>query len=470
MFNRRWSVSAVVALALAAGLSGVLPATVAHADPASDGMPSQAQTDLAASDPSNSMHSSGWADVPGGVAGRPYVSSLTVINGDTSTPVVTSGDTSVPTTSDGDITTVIAPSNLCAPGQTPAQGSCYSSPNRVSLTVGYATASNTGYNFADPSVPVSPTVDADTIIDMTVNLNTLGSKLSWTWINGVLLYWHTSNLGHDNATVHIKFRPASTPHVTQFPQPNGCTATPMFNCHIASADAEFLSASLFFSLDPGPTGAAFATQNAIAGLLLPGGTAEAPTLDIQASSSHTKSDGSPQRGTIQAFLPASTLLNLYGVLPSDADAAFTTTRAGDPGTNNAPTYTPWTTEANGSDGLLVTVTGITFSVPKYKVAGKLRPITARALVVKRKTIVAAKVPGCTKRRPCRASVFDLGPGRARAGLAAKPKPVIAGRRLTAAALVLVMRTGRLPKGDRYLLVVRYAKSHKLIASVLGRVR
>ena len=470
MFTRRWSVIGVAAITLAAGLTGSLATTVAHADPApvGDGMPTQAQTDLAAADPSNSMHSSGWADVAGGVAARPYVSSLTIINGDVSTPIVTNGDTTVPSTPDGDITTVISPSNLCAPGQTPAQGSCYSSPNRVGVTVGYANGGTMGYNFANPSVPVTPTIDANTVIDMTVNLNALGSKLSWTWINGVLLYWHTSNLGENNASVHVKFRPASTPRVTQFPAVNGCTATPMFNCSIARADAEFLSASLFFSLEPGPTGAAFATQNAIAGLMLPGGTASAPTLDIQASSTHTKSDGSPQLGTIQAFLPAATLLNLYGVFPSDATAAFTTTRAGDPGTNNAPTYVPWTEATNGGDGLLVTVTGITFSVPNYKVAGRLKPVASYARTVKRATVVLAKVPGCTKQRPCRATVYDLGAQQSHR-LVANAKAVLTVR-LNARALMLKVRAARLSRGHRYLLVVRFAKSRRLIASTLGTVR
>ncbi len=470
MFKRRGSVIGVITIALAAGLTGGVPTTVAQADPVSvgDGMPTQAQTDLAALDPANSMHSSGWADVPGGIAGRPYVSSLTIINGDVSTPVITNGDTTNPTVPDGGITTVISPSNLCPPGQTPAPGSCYSSPNRVGLTVGYAAGGTTGYNFAAPSVPVTPTVDANTVIDMTVNLNSLGSKLSWTWIDGVLLYWHTSNLGESNATVHVKFRPAPTPHVTQFPAVNGCTATPMFNCNIPRADAEFLSANLFFSLEPGATGAAFATQNAIAGLLLPGGTATAPTLDIQASSSHTKSDGVPQLGTIQAFLPAATLLNLYGILPSDAAAAFTTTRAGDPGTNNTPSYAPWTAADEGGDGLLVTVTGITFSVPNYKVAGRLRPVASYARVVKKATVVHAKVPACSPRRPCRATVYDLGVRRS-VHVVAKSTAVLTVR-LTTAALGLKVRTSRLPRGHRYLLVVRIAKSRRLVASTLGTVR
>lgn len=305
---------------------------------------------------------------------------------------------------------------------------------------------------------------------MTVNLNTLGANLSWTWINGDLLYWQPTDLGQNNAAVHIKFRPAYAPHVNQFPASNGCTATPMVNCDIAKADAEFLTASMVFSFEPGPTGAVFATQHAIAGLLLPGGTANAPSLEIQASSTHTQSDGSPQLGTIEAFLPAATLLNLYGILPSDANTAFTTTRAGDPGTNNAPTYTPWTTAVNGADGLLVTVTGITFSVPNYMVAARLRPITsnAHAHAHHTKTIIHTTVPGCTKRRPCRATVYDLG-SRHAPRYVAKTTLALTSQRFNTATLVLAAPASRLPTGDRYLLVVRIAKTNKLLASTLGTV-
>jgi hypothetical protein len=480
---RRTFVLGVAALTVAAGLSGGLPATVAHADPVSttvpatasvgDGMPGQAQVDLAATDPANSMHSPGWADVPGGVAARPYVSELTVINGGTTNPVITSGDTTPPTTSTGGVTAVVSPFNLCQAGQTPAQGVCYTTPNRVGLTVGYATNSGMGYNFADPSVAVNPTVDANTVIDMTVALNTLGSSLRWTWVNGDLLYWQTTNLGHNNAAVHIRFRPGTAPYVAQFPASNGCTATPMRDCDIPRADGQVLTASMVFSLDdtldPALTGAAFATQNAIAGLLAPGGTQAAPTLDIQASSTHTKADGSPQLGTVQAFLPAAALLNLYGIVPGDAGTAFTTTRTGDAGTNNAPTYTPWTAAANGSDGLLVTVTGITFSVPTYKVAGRLRAVRSQARVRRNKTTLTATVPGCTRKSNCLVTVYDLGPQRS-ARFVATQRTALANQRLKSAGLSLTTPVSRLRKGDRYLLVVHSTKTGRLLVSTAGTVR
>ena len=83
-----------VAVAVLAGSSGTAQLPVARAGTTvSDGMPSQASVDLSSSDPSNSTGQAGWADMAGGVAGRPYVKSLTVINGATATPVVTDGST-----------------------------------------------------------------------------------------------------------------------------------------------------------------------------------------------------------------------------------------------------------------------------------------------------------------------------------------------------------------------------------------
>ena len=121
-----------------------------------DGMPNQAQTDRSATDPGNSSGQAGWADLAGGTAARPYVQSLTVINGGVPTPVVTNGTTTPAAVPDGTVTTVIAPFNLCKPGQAPAQGSCYATPNRVGLTVAYAMNGQAGYNFARAAGPGHP--------------------------------------------------------------------------------------------------------------------------------------------------------------------------------------------------------------------------------------------------------------------------------------------------------------------------
>ena len=436
----------------------------------SDGMPNQAQTDLSTTDPANSSGQAGWADMAGGTAARPYVQSLTVINGGASTRVVDNGTTTPAAVPDGTVTTVVAPFNLCRPGQAPAPGSCYATPNRVGLTVAYAVNGQAGYNFAAPQVPVSPPVNASTIIDMTVALNTLGKSVRWTWTNGDLLYWQTSNLGQDNATIRIKFKPASSPYIANS-QNNGCTATPIRDCSIQRADAEMLTASMVFSLDDtldeALTGAVFATQNAIAGFLEPGGSATAPALALQVASTHTKSNGTPQLGTLKALIPAAALLNLYGILPADATSAFTTTRTGDAGANSAPAYERWTAAGEGSDGLFVTVEDITFSAPAYKVTGKLKPVKVSAKAKRGKTTVTAKVK-CSKKSRCKASLYDLGRTTAKLFKASK-KTVLKNKVVSTKKLSLSARTSKLKKGSRVLLVVHSAKK-KLLVSSVGKVR
>jgi hypothetical protein len=460
------------AMCIAALLMISVGAPIAHAQAvgASLGMPTQESVDRPSSDPRSA--GPGWGDTAGGVAARPYVVSLSIINGGVSTPVVTNGTTATSPLPAGEVTTVVSPFNLCRPGQAPAQGVCYSSPNRVGLTVGYSEGETDGWDFANPGVPVTPPIDANSVIDMTVALNTLGKGLRWTWVNGQLLYWKASDLGQEDATVHIRFKPASAPYVANFPADNGCTASPPHNCEIPRADAQVLTVQLVFSLDesldPALTGAVFATQEAIAGYLTPGASAQSPSLDVALSSTHLRADGAPELGTIEAFIPEAALLNLYGLLPSDAATALTTTRAGDPGSNDQPTYVPWSAGANGSDGLLVTVGGITFSAPKYRLTRQLKRVAVHAKVRGSRTTIRASVSGCAKRRQCVASVYRLGRRWARRFHAARTA-VLKQRVIRARKLSIVMPASMLGKGDRYLLVVRSARRQKLLVSSLGRV-
>ncbi len=476
-----------VSLTLGVGVLVAVSAAAAAAEPGESGvggsasivygMPNQASLDLSASNP-RTGGTPGWADVAGGVAARPYVTSLTVINNGVPTPVITNGTPSSSSVAPGGVTTAIAPFNLCRAGQTPAVGTCYSSPNRVAVTVGYSAGELDGYNFAEPSttsgISVTPAINSGSIIDMTVALNTLGKSLRWAWVNGQLLYWQTSDLGHDNATVHIKFRPASAPWIngSHFVPGNGCTASPIFNCRLQSADGEVLSASMVLSLDetldPSLTGAVFATENAIYGYLQPGGTPTSPSLEVQMSSSHTNSAGAPELGTLQAFIPAAALLHFYEVLPTDATSTFTTTRAGDAGTNNPPEYAPWTTAANGSEGLFVTVKGITFSVPHYKIADKLRPVRTRASAKRGTSTITASIPGCNVKSRCLASVYDLG-GRTTKKYLATRTLVVNNRPVASSALRIGAASSKLKRGDRYLLVVHTAKPKRLLVSSAGTV-
>jgi len=334
----------------------------------SDGMPGQATMDGGPG--SESMSGGTWADLPSGTTVRPFLKRLTVVNGATSETVYTGGAGGTGPTQIGDVTAVVSPINLCRTGQT---GMCYSTPNRITVSLGYVNANGVGQDFADPSVPLRQPVTPDTVFDVVIGLNEIGAPLRWTGANGDLLDWKASGLGTAAGEAHIRLRPSETPAVDWGAHGNiGCSGTPITNCDLDRADDEFLSAGMLLSVDetltPALRGAVFATQHAIMGYLQPGGTAAEPMLDLQMASSHLKSDGSPQLGTLQAFIPSAGLDSLYGVGPDAATTLFSATRIGDPGTSDAPVFTALSEDDDSSAGLLVTVRNITFSAPTYRLA------------------------------------------------------------------------------------------------------
>lgn len=350
---------------------------------------------------------------------------------------------------------------------------CYSTPNRVSIAVGWDDHGSVGMDLADPAV--NQIVTGNTVIDLTIKLNKLGKPLRWTWANGDLVYWQTSNLGTDDASIRIKFKPAQSPDIDwqNLTPGNGCTATPIFNCNITKSQSSYLGANLILSLDDtmssALTGSVFATQGAIAGFLDPGGDAAAPTLGLQIASAHFLADGiTVQHGRLKAFLPSQTLLNLYGVLPSDAPTFFKTTRTGSDGSNDAPTFTKWTTANQGADGLLVDIGGITFSVPTYQVKGKAKALSSKAKVKgKQTTITVSKIKKCAK-GACSATVFRLGS----AGFSSTASQVAKGVSAKSGVLIVKIKRSKLKKHQRYLIVVRYKSGKskgKLLQSGIGQV-
>jgi hypothetical protein len=465
----------VVAVVAAGGLVGSGTTVLADGVSVSDGMQTQSDADAAQGSPGNSSNQGGWADMAGGLTARPYVTAMSVTNGGTTTPILSAPEPAAVAVLPGHLGAVVAPVNLCPAGRPEQAGQCYSTPNRVALTVVYgADGGGNGWDFAAPRAEtLTPAVTEDTVIDMTIALNTLGKSLRWSWLNGHLIDWRTEHLGQDNATVRVRFRPATTPSVDWNNAPNnGCTATPIFNCDIAQAQGERLAATLLFSLDdtldPALTGAVFATRNAIAGFLQPGGTAAAPLLDIQAASTHRTSLGALQKGTIEAFLPAGALLNLYGVLPSDAASFFSTTRTGSVGANDPPIYAPWAASSTRSEGVLVTVDNITFSAPVYKVKSRLPRTATSGKAVGKVTTVRASVATCTRKAPCLATIYKLN----RAGVSRQVgarTAVLSNRAVTTTAVALSVASTVLKKSDRYLLVVRNKKTTRPIVSSLGGI-
>ncbi len=408
-----------------------------------------------------------WSDLPGGLTARPYVKSLAVVNGSQRVSVFSGGVDAAKGVNVGDVTAVVTPTNLCRAGQTPSPGQCYATPNRVGISFGYKTDQGLGLDFSAPTVALNQTVTSSTVLDVVIGLNTLGTSLRWSWINGELVTWKASGLGTDAAEIHLRVRPTATPDIDWSARgPVGCTATPIRDCEIDRADGSYLGSQMVLSLDdslsPALTGAAFATQGAIAGFLVPGGSAAAPTLDLQIASSHTAADGSPQRGTLQAFLPAGALTSLYGMVPADAAAFFTATRRGDPGTNDAPSFSSRAEDADQSAGLMITVEGITFSAPTYRVKRKATALSTQKSVRDGRVTVrsAAKIRGCAE-RACTAVLYRVAAGRS--GKVTK----LASVRSDATGLVAIgAARSKLPRGAAYVLAVR--KAGKPVASARGR--
>ena len=353
-------------LLITATVIGSLLVSASHvsaASPPNTGMPDQSQLDAA------STQNATWPNMTGGVAARPYVTALSVINGGVSTPVITAGtataETNVPT---GRIAVAIAPFNLCRTGQTPAQGVCYATPNRIGISVGYQTEpGQLGYDFSKATNLLTP-VTADTEFDITLNLNTLGKSVRWSWASGVATYWNTSNLGTDGASIRVRLKPTLTPVVMQGTQQVGCSQVPVQTCPYTQNTHETLSASLTLSLDNSLdeifTGALFSSTRSYMGSLMvqPG---ETPQMTYGVSAPQTWSDGTPNAASLSAVLSDASLLNFYGATPEVvASAEFQTGALNlartDGGTQGAITWTRWTADLQGVDGWLVTIPDIRF--------------------------------------------------------------------------------------------------------------
>jgi len=353
-------------LLLTATVLGSLLVSASHvsaASPPNTGMPDQSQLDVA------STQNATWVNMTGGVAARPYVTALSVINGGVSTPVITNGtasaETNVPT---GRIAVAISPSNLCRTGQSPAQGVCYSTPNRIGVTVGYQIQpGQLGSDFSVANNLLTP-VTADTEFDITLNLNTLGRTLRWSWASGVPTYWNTANLGTDAATVRLRIKPTLTPVVMQGTQQVGCSQVPVQACSYSQNTHETLSASLTLSLDNTLdevfTGALFSSTRSYMGSLMvqPG---ETPQMTYGVSAPQTWSDGSANAASLSAVLSDASLLNFYGATPEVAASAEFQTGAlnlarTDGGTQGAITWTRWSVDVQGIDGWLITIPDIRF--------------------------------------------------------------------------------------------------------------
>lgn len=353
----------VITSMIVVGLLGVSSPSVQAAAPPNTASPDQSELDKAQS------YGGTWFDLAGGYTGRPYVSELSVVNNGVSTRVITGGtsttENNVPTNR---VAVAISPTNLCKTGQTPEPGRCYSTPNRIGITIGYQVGpGQLGWDFNNPAI--SGTINASTEFDMTINLNTIGKSLRWTWASGIPTYWNASNLGADNATIRIRLKPALMPIVQQGGQQVGCSQVPVQSCQYSQSTHETLSASLVLSLDETLdsvfTGALFSSSRSFMGSLMtqPGKT---PQMTYGIAAPRTWSDGTENKAEMSAVLTDATILNFYGATPGVAATTDFQTNAlnlirTDGGTQGAIRWARWSADAQGSDGWLITIPEITFA-------------------------------------------------------------------------------------------------------------
>jgi len=282
----------------------------------------------------------------------------------------------------GKVTAAIYATNMCNVGQT---SGCYASPNRVAVSIGYSDHDANNYDFSIMN-GTDHTVTAESIFDITIQLNTFGATTGWTWVNGELLYFAMTS-----TTLRIKLRPALTPSIDWAAYPNtGCTATPIRDCEVTKTSGNTLAANFFWSVDTTNSylsGAAFATTGAILGFLNPqftDGSMINPTLQYTLSGAHFQADGTTlQIGFLRSIIPLTIVHNLFpGFTTQDPASYFNVTRVGS-GTSTGSQFSTWTVADQGVSALAFDVSGVTFSAPTYEFghANAASRATAQALIV-----------------------------------------------------------------------------------------
>jgi hypothetical protein len=408
-----------------------------------------------------------WGDLPGGPSIRPSIQTLTINNGGAVTVLVSGGTRTAEGSAIGAVAATIAPLNLCKPGQVPAPGRCYATPNRVALTLGYNLDASgaVGIDFSSPSVPLAQPVTQSTIISVAVRMNTLGRTLRWSWVTGADRGSALLTGSGAAAQLGLSLSPAYTPAMDWAALgPVGCTATPITSCDLARADARQLAASAVLSLDEtlneAMRGSAFFTSAALFGYLDLESSLTRPQLDYQLAAPHTWPDGSLINGSMTAVIPDYALLNLYGAVPSEASlsAFFSVTRVG----GGAPASVRFAHAAAPSPRVVIQLDNISFSAPNFRLAqGTPAPRTAAKARGATTTVAATAVPAC-KLAACSFTVDRL-----ESKTSTSATRVAAGRTSAAGSASVAVAGARLRKGQRYALALR--KGGVLVRSAVGVV-
>ena len=388
------------ALALSA-LAAAAPAQAAQENGTSNG---QNVADTA------NVNIGSWDLTTAGTAGRPFITALSIGG----TNVMSAGVPTTPAQSNskwtGDIRAVVYASNTCKQGQITG---CLPNPNAIIITLGYGNATTIKSNFAHSDASSLPiTVNENSEIDMTINLQDFSSLLGWTWVNGVPSYWKVDPIAK---TARIKFNPRFMPSVTNLDP--ACTTIPVVSCTTVTANSEMLQATMVMSLSPVVplfSGALMASAGAVTGSVeLPTSlnttdlAANGFTYGISApsnlASDHTptgaSTPGGVRKGSFYAFVPNTLLSSGFG-LPDPAQASSLMTIARTSSTTasgtDAVTWASWNEATNGTAGQFVSITDITFSAPKFQLKRKAAAPTVSTPVAAPAPVSVAKGKARTK--------------------------------------------------------------------------
>ena len=383
----------------------------------------------------------GWGAMEGGVNARPFIKELSTLEMSAEaveTSVLSNADNEpIPEqVGETNVDATVSAINLCRPGQTETPGQCYETPNRVQINFGWRDrGQGTGDLGSDGSIP---SIEADTEIRVTIALNTLGQSLRWSYLEGTPTYWKVNNIGQEDATIELHFKPALKPW------PGACSQIPVNpTCETTSADTQYLMGSLLLSLDdtldPIFTGALFAGEGIFIGSLeaaSPSQTetgGQVPQMSYGIAAPRMIGGARINSPTFQAFLSDQAILNYFGATPDVAassgffNTAFSVGATGAGTGANAPTIeaSRWVGEANGTDGWLITISDIALSMvttpdvsanrlqplaravrnPRFTVKNKNRAPTISA---SRTGVVVTGIPqGCTNNRNCRIVVSRI---------------------------------------------------------------
>lgn len=379
MFDNRKKFTVFVSSA-ALALSALVASSPANAAPEVGGMTGQNTADTA------TTTQGGWSNTLATVAGRPFVTALTVdgVSKLTSTPTGPTDDLW-----NSGLRVVVSATNSCKVGQVEAPGVCYLNPNRIGITLAYGTQNSVDTNFAHSSAS-SYAITESSEIDMTINLNALAPSLGWTWLNGLPSYWKVDPIAK---TVRIKFKPRYMPSSTGID--NSCSTIPVSTCSTDTATSEMLQATMVISVDNTAAifaGALFASAGAIIGSLevpttfsttnlasnsLTYGIAAPSKFATDFTPTGATSPGGVRKGSFYGFVPNTLLSSGFGLTdPTQASSLMSIARTSSTTATGTDTVTwaSWDEATNGTAGQFVSITDITFSAPKFQMSRKVTTV------------------------------------------------------------------------------------------------